>query len=280
MVPQICMISKSRTHKEGRAICTGRQINILCTAAKYTRSCLGPFKHHTDLTWLEQIKAIGAFFGEDAVTANTANYAMNLTATGAVTIAPSAECKLEMCVRFTEDSYLRFPAHNLGQYNGLTFALWFKPTTDTGQKKRLLDFGSAAGEFNVVIAQHDSTDALSFAVTRGTTSRFVTRAGAFKTNEWRHVAWVLERIPATQIVDGISATWSIYIGGELAGSTIGLYPADVELQNNYIGKGNLPSAEVSPYVGYMDSFWIYPLALNANEILNLFTVSASRRCEL
>jgi hypothetical protein len=195
-----------------------------------------------------------------------------LTASGITAVSAASECRDQSCVALGSEAYLQLPAHNFGQYAGLTFALWFKPKEGSGRGATLLDFGKGPDQDNIVVARKDETSQLLFTVRITALGQSSMYAGtsAWQTNVWKHVAWTLE--PTT----GTGATWKIYVDGEQIASVDGLYPVNAELTQNYLGKGS--RATDSPFVGYMDSLVIFGSAVDAAHVLVLVTVSAGSVC--
>ncbi len=201
------------------------------------------------------------------MTADTANLpGFDLTSSG-VTLANSSFCKEYSCAYFSPGSFLMLPAHNYADHPGLSFSVWFFNTDDTADA-RIFDLGHGQGLQNVMMARHELTDKMDFAVTKtGGVFLWTSHGGVWKTNEWRHVVWVMD-----PIAESGKAWWTIYFDGELAGKMMGLYPETATLASAFLAKSNLQN--VGHYVGYMDSLYILPSALGWNEAHSMYTVSS------
>ncbi len=65
--------------------------------------------------------------------------------------------------------------------------------------------------------------------------------------------------------------WTIYLDGALWANFPAVYPADVLLDRNYIGRSN--GTDSGQYVGYMDSFFLFTDVIGPIEARGLFEVS-------
>jgi hypothetical protein len=112
---------------------------------------------------------------------------------GVKELATAPQCRDGSCVPFTNGTYLQLPAHNFGQYAGLTFALWFKPTSASGSDAPIVDFGRGADQDNIVIARKGATSdlLLSVRVTAQDTFASCEGTGMWEPGVWRHVVWTL-----------------------------------------------------------------------------------------
>jgi hypothetical protein len=82
------------------------------------------------------------------------------------------------------------------------------------------------------------------------------------TGVWTHVVWTIARPTPT----ATTGTYTVYVNGALIGTVTGQFP--VETHRNYIGMSNW--AGETPFVGSLDEFAIFPLALSAREAFTLF----------
>jgi hypothetical protein len=217
---------------------------------------------------------IARYAWDDSLTYSSGSLiGMNLSAIGFIDVAPATDCKDLSCLNFLAGSFLKLPTFNFGQQVGLSFSLWFKPTVGTNEEMAtILDIGGGIYQNNIIIRRDGSSDTMLFSVYR-TVNTTVTLSecrsipGVWLAGEWRHLVWSMSR----ESTASQRGAWYIYFDGILTTSTYGLYPADVAMTSGIIGKGN--SAENRGFAGYMDSFYIFPAALNADEALSLYTVS-------
>jgi hypothetical protein len=210
-------------------------------------------------------------FDASLSTEPTNDAAFLLTASGIPHTSPRSACKDYTCVQLSNTSYLQLPANNYGQYPGVTIALWFKPAPESAAKSTLIEFSKGQGSDTVTLTRFESTDQLFFKVVNlaSSASADIAAPGAWRAGVWTHVTWVM--IPTS----GAAATWHIYIDGDLSVNLPnGVYPGDVQLTENYMGKSGVSGSE--GFAGFVDSVVIYPTNIQASQVKSLFTVRAMR----
>ena len=173
---------------------------------------------------------------------------------------------------------------------GLSFAVWFKPTSNThGNYGRIFDFGSGEFSNNIVIGNKGTSNEMVFYenhVISGTTysmNYYLPVSGFFTdTTTWKHVVWTLTYSTTN------TSTWTVYINGQkytgtgsyqdTAGSItqlaanhtleIGRYPQNTERASNFFGRSNWVAD--SYLNGHITGFYMYNRVLTASEALNLY----------
>jgi len=188
-------------------------------------------------------------------------------------LATAPQCRDGSCVPFTNGTYLQLPAHNFGQYAGLTFALWFKPTSASGSDARIVDFGRGADQDNIVIARKGSTSDLLLSVRVTAQNKLSTcvSTSSWTSNVWRHVVWTLA--PTSAAPPYTDSLWEVYIDGEWRITCPGTYPVNADVAVNYFGKSSL--ATTGAFVGYLDTFIIYQMAVPADQVPAIYKVSCT-----
>ena len=197
---------------------------------------------------------------------NNASFVLQ-TPSVAPTWASPKLCKHLSCAQFAAQSYFVVPAINLGKQTGLTFSVWYKPSSTV--KTKLFEFSDGENRNNIYLGK-SALQGLVAGVHRVDTDvdTIVTRDGGWTTGSWNHVVWLLRP-------DGQQSVWTIYVNGVvLYAKESCLYPANVDLSANYMGKGNW--AGDIPFEGYLDSFYVFSKALTAAEASALYTVRSSR----
>jgi hypothetical protein len=198
---------------------------------------------------------------------------LNLRQGDAATVLASAsECKDLACVKFPAGgtaAFMRLSDHNFGLYNGLSFSVWYRPDNSAGAFARIFDFGVDGGGNFMALAREWMYNLLFTRYVRMSAVPDVKNVfydQMWDGNIWRHAVWVLA-------ATGTSARWDFYMDGVLLATTADMYyPVDATWNLNYLGKSNWPDG---PYVGYMDSFYIFPTALSADQAVLLYQVSAT-----
>jgi hypothetical protein len=181
---------------------------------------------------------------------------------------PSSSCKDQSCAYNDGGSYVQLPAYNWGSFPGLSFSLWYKcVSVANGNDQRLLDFGNGDLLHNIAFGRSGGTTKMTFFIVSPSKEikEWVSAANVWVVNEWRHVTWSLA--PSTRS----GAQWRIYIDGVLSGALTSIYVADRVLDKNFLTKSSSPASAV--YAGYIDSVYIYPVAISSGEAAQLFAVS-------
>ena len=86
----------------------------------------------------------------------------------------------------------------------------------------------------------------------------------WQNNVWKHIIWVI--MPKTSAK--LTAEWHVYFDGVLTLTHDGYYPRS-GLMSGWIGKD---AGNSNPYVGYMDSFMVFPMALHWSEAQEIYMV--------
>jgi hypothetical protein len=173
---------------------------------------------------------------------------------------------------------------------GLSFAVWFKPTSNThGFWARIFDFGVGEANNNILIGKRGTTNEMGFSVNnviggiQNWINYYLPVSNFFTdTTTWKHVVWTLTYSTTT------TSTWTIYINGQkytgigsyqdntdsitsLAANhtlIVGRYPQNINRTSNFIGRSNWI---VDGYLnGQITGFYMYNRVLTAGEALNLY----------
>jgi hypothetical protein len=96
----------------------------------------------------------------------------------------------------------------------------------------------------------------------GKPNNWISGTNVWVIGEWRHVVWSLDRLNTTH------ANWRIYIDGKQQARMVGWAPENVETDKNWIGRTPIGNW----YDGLVDSLYIYPMALRADEASLLYSV--------
>jgi len=224
---------------------------------------------------VKQPEPIIAYTWDVNVTTDTAKGPrLELMASGISGLTPAKLCKERSCISIEEGAYFTVPAHNFGQYSGLTFSVWFKPCAACGSNAKIFDFGNGFTDQNgqrIYISRNAATQGIKFVVVRGgQPEEFAVDEGVWVSNVWRHLMWTLS--PASVP----SAKWTVCIDGVRIGMKQALYVVNGDLHLNYIGKSNV--ATDGSYAGFLDSFLIFPEALNAMVVSDMMQVRFHRLC--
>jgi hypothetical protein len=192
-----------------------------------------------------------------------------LTSSGINELTAPSECKDGTCVYLANNASLyTLSGVNLGQYAGLTFAFWFKPTKLSGPNARVIDFRTDSGQDYVHIARLAASENLQFSVGAAMlTAATCSATGAWRAGAWMHITWTL-----TPTGQGQQALWRVFVDGALAVVHTGLFPANVQLTRNYFGSRGGGSDALE---GYLDSFMIFQTALGDDEAAAIYSVSAA-----
>jgi hypothetical protein len=167
------------------------------------------------------------------------------------------------------------PSYNWGLSElGITISTWIKPHANSSAQAHVLMLSTQDGSSSLSIRRHNGTDQVVFTVasSSGNSSSFVTGADTgslpWQTDTWTHIAVVLAPLNYT---GGGMARWKMYVNGNLTAQAEGLYPDSVDMDKSYFGTCEQGS-ESEAYVGHIDSFVAYALALTDDEITVVYLV--------
>ncbi len=192
----------------------------------------------------------------------------DLTASATVALVNASNCVERSCAYLPSGSYLDLPDTNFGINSELTFSVWFKPMQGSTTDAPLFDVSSADNLHRIRVARKDATDKVEFFMRKGSTGAtytWISGAGVWVHSEWRHIVWSIEVLTAPW------AWWRVYIDGELAVKTIGIWPDSVGMAYGRIGKGT--SVAAAAFVGYVDSLYVIKGALEDNDARAMYMVS-------
>jgi len=200
---------------------------------------------------------------------------MDLVSTASVRISPSSGCKDGQCMRLVSGSFFRVPVFDFGSQPGLSFSVWFKPASGAGPTARIFEFGGNSGAMAVGMARSSMSAKLEFFVrhTAADVSVFTADDGTWQTGVWKHVTWSIMRIST---VDN-TASWKIYIDGNISATVDGKYPLSGSYDQAYIGRAVTDTDGL--YAGYLDSFLVFSRDLFDQEARIVYRVSWTRRLE-
>jgi hypothetical protein len=157
---------------------------------------------------------------------------------------------------------------------GITFAFWFKSNA-TQTWGRIFDFGNGANVNNILVAIQSNRLWFDIRDSRSGSSEHL--PGNINDNVWRHIVWIVKpttpiaSTPATPVTP-VNTTWEIYLNEVLVSTRENMkYPANIELNNNYIGRSNW--SQDPYYNGSIDDFRVYHKILNSTEISNLYNLN-------
>jgi hypothetical protein len=136
----------------------------------------------------------------------------------------------------------------------------------SGAYARLFDFGEGPNLGTIFVSRYSTEDRLYFGGHLDGINYVdhAADAGTWTVDQWRHA--VLTITPITQL----EAQYDLYLDGALIATKYWKPLVSKFLFSNYLGKSNWQDG---PYVGMMDSFSIYSVALNIAEITSLLRVS-------
>ena len=177
---------------------------------------------------------------------------LNGKVNGATVVADS---KLGHCIYFDGvDDYIEMPEMNVDYSQGLTVAAWVHYNSFK-RWSRIIDFGNAQANDNIVFGNELTTNNLALVVLKGSNSDNRIKAdGRLELNQWLYV---------TVTVDG-SGSGKIYKNGEEVQSGLVHLPNTVNRTKNYIGKSNW---SVDKYFhGQMSNLRLYNRGLSKAEI--------------
>ncbi len=214
-----------------------------------------------------QPRPLAGYTWDSSLTANTVNTpVLDLTPSGITAVAPKSACKDASCAYLSSGQYFSIPAHNFGQYPGITISTWFKPASGSPADSVLFDLGVLLQgvAFTMSVYRQGSKSSLKFVVKglADASDPSKTVLNGYSDGVWRHIVWSLSKIATAPATGSYTATWNIYINGELALQDTSLYPVDLVYTQNYIGKGD---GTRNPFSGHLDSFYIFTVALNRGQ---------------
>ncbi len=146
--------------------------------------------------------------------------------------------------------------------NGITFSLWFKMSTNSGQWARILDFSigtSGNPTTYMLIAKSGTSTNLNIQIVEanvGVGSH--TTTGSWIDNTWHYITWSISP----------SGAWTIYIDGVNLNVSITRTVPNATYSRKYIGRSAFSTD--GWYVGNIDDFRIYNKVLTADEISSLY----------
>jgi hypothetical protein len=220
--------------------------------------------------WM-QLRPIVYYTWDASVIQTSGNISnLNLSSSGIRTLSPKAECKYGTCARFNSGNYFTIPPHSFAQYAGFSFSVWYKPMAGSGQTARIFEMADKSGQISLSIGRSSLSSRIELSVRRSAmaSSLFTTGDGAWQEGAWKHIAWTMApNVDATN-----AAMWKIYLDGNLSATVPGLYPANVLYTQSFIGQSMTRTNGI--YVGYFDSFAIFPGVLTDNEVRIIYAVSA------
>ena len=142
-----------------------------------------------------------------------------------------------------------------------TIAAWVNIST-LANWERIFDFGSGTTRYMFLTPDAGGTNALRFAITtNGGSGEQQLNGPALLANTWYHIAVTLAGSTATLYLDGLPINTN---------SNMTLHPSSLgNTTQNYLGKSQFTADPA--YSGSIDDFRLYPLALSAQQILELAT---------
>ena len=140
---------------------------------------------------------------------------------------------------------------------GLTFAIWFKASTQNSQYSRIFDFGNGPAMDSIVV--YIDSSGINFAI--NTVTGYIDNLSPISNvidDTWHHLIWIMK-----------DSTSFIYIDGSLNNSFSMAHPTNAYRSKNYLGKSNWNSEPY--YNGLLADFRYYPRALSASEIQRVYS---------
>ena len=83
---------------------------------------------------------------------------------------------------------------------------------------------------------------------------------------WRHISWVIMPKSATKT----AAEWHVYLDGVLTLTFDGYFPVN-QAMLGWLGR-DAEGVSGFPYVGYFDSFMVFPIAVHGSEAMEIYQV--------
>ena len=166
----------------------------------------------------------------------------------------------------TTQQHLIIPSinlYNIQSKKGITFSLWFRMNTNTGNNARIFDFNNGTPTRWVLLARSGTTNKIFFNIQSSTNpSGSINTTNDYVDGNWHNVIWCIDNV----------GKWTIYIDGVIASLTTAL-PTNTNIENitfnnNFFGKSGFNSDGY--YNGNVDDFRIYDYVLSANEVSGLY----------
>ena len=151
------------------------------------------------------------------------------------------------------DDRVALPAGFANFTNGLTIAVWARPTSN-GTFARFIDFGNGDASDNIIFGRQGTSNSFYFEVYDGATTTAVVATNALTNNEWHHYA-------VTEASDG---SVILYKDGSQVQTGSTNVPNNLTRNNNYIGGSNWGADAY--YQGSMDDIRVYNRVLSPTEI--------------
>ena len=124
---------------------------------------------------------------------------------------------------------------------------------------RIIDFGNAANNHNLIVANVGGESEAHFGIRIGGTERSVRQTNFWSVDQWVHVA-------ATVNSDGLM---KIFKNGEFVAEFAGHVPQEMKRTGQFVGRSHWGNDQY--FDGQMDDMLFYRRDLSAEEILRLFT---------
>ena len=166
----------------------------------------------------------------------------------------------------TTQQHLIIPSinlYNIQSKKGITFSLWVRMNTNTGNNARIFDFNIGGTRKWVVIARAGTLNKIFFNIDNSTIpSGSITTTNDYVDGNWHHIIWSINNV----------GRWTIYIDGVIATFQQTL-PTNTNIENitfsnNFFGRSLFPTDGY--YNGNVDDFRIYDYVLSANEVSGLY----------
>lgn len=151
------------------------------------------------------------------------------------------------------DDYVSLPNFAADYASGLTIGAWVFYSSFKNWS-RILDAGNGPSSDNFTFSNVGTSNNLSLHVFRGGDGKSVEAAGVLKTDEWMHVAAVVDA----------AGKATLYVNAEPVATGALQLPRTLARANNYIGRSNWAGNEY--FHGKMGSLRVYNRALSVAEI--------------
>ncbi|MGN6366907.1 MAG: LamG-like jellyroll fold domain-containing protein, partial [Phycisphaerae bacterium] len=156
--------------------------------------------------------------------------------------------------------FAQLPNNITSSLSDFTIAAWVN-ISSLANWERIFDFGSGTSKNMFLTPDAGGSNNLRFAITNnGNNNEQQLNGPALNTNTWYHIAVTLSGTTAT-----------LYLNGQPinTNNNMTLHPSSLgNTTQNYLAKSQYPDPAFS---GSIDDFRLYPLALNAQQILELAT---------
>lgn len=153
------------------------------------------------------------------------------------------------------DDHVQLPPMDRISGQGFTFEAWVRYESFK-KSSRIVEFGNGAGQANVILGNHTTTDTLWLAITLYGKTLELQAPKALKLQQWMHVAATV----------GTNYTSKLYVNGVEVASKI-LQPAEwVQRKQNYIGRSS--SAQDGYFHGQIADVRVWTKVRSADEIRN------------